>query len=196
MMSQPQKIKKMKFFIIIQLIVSISVASADPSKVKTMDYSEIKLIVDSFKGKESEMETFFSALNNLNLSIYSTANEMLSIEQCVPFTQFVCENYDHRICPIIFERALKEEDKYIVRRLVYCLEVIEGKLIEGYIKERFEDEIDSVCAKKLVDSSSKNVKFNIRQMKKNPDGILPSEFYLPFSGEELLDAFEPLLPKE
>ena len=173
-----------KFIIFLLLAPSLF---AENTKIQELTTQEISKILAPFEKRKDELQTLFSSLDNLKFSISSANNEFRTVEKIVPFSEFICKTYDSKVSPIIVELAINEENKYMVRRLVYCLERIENKGIEEYLDGKFGKTLDAPWKKKLLDATAKKVVLSLAGKKITGGDIFPRDFYLPFPGEEKLE---------
>jgi|GEM_PF-2200369 len=160
------------------ILLSVSKIYCENTQLEVMTYSEASKITEEVPKQGKDLEILMSVLDNLKISIPDSGGEIYSAEMLVPFIAVVCKNYDKKITPIILDRALEEDNKYLVRRLIYCLEKIEGKTIEEHLDLKFKDYRNSKWAEKLLAASSINV-FSKLDGKGIPENVVfPRDFYL------------------
>lgn len=147
--------------------------------LKFFSREELQEMVTKAEENKDQTMFLFKSVENLRFSLPPLLgrSEVSSVEDLVPFTKFICENFDSKIVPLLVQKACDSKCEFFSKRLVYCVEKITGIPIEKYVKDKMKIDIPSDSYKRIFDYSSSKVRLKFSVEKNGKKSSL--EFYLP-----------------
>lgn len=150
--------KKIAIIATLGAIITVNAFSNElsaPQETEVVAVIKIHRSLEVIKDGSQNIANIYKVSNLLRLSDDPyNSDELKSLEELVPAANFIVNNYDKKIVPILLNQAMDSNDIYFKRRAIYCIERISDASIEKVLTDQFGDNLDNDKLQKLVENTT------------------------------------------
>lgn len=126
-----------------------------PQKTEIVAVIKIHRSLEVIKNGSQNIANIYKVSNLLRLSDDPyNSDELKSFEDLVPTANFIVNNYDKKIVPILLSQAMGSDDIYFKRRAIYCIEKISDASIKKVLTDQYGDNLNNDKFQKLVENTT------------------------------------------